>query len=60
MNVLQFVGFGFYLATFINILIKNVDFRKDHSSLERKTILKKTNEFRIDYLGHSRLCVSDP
>ena len=57
-NVLQFVGFSFYLATSINILIRNVDFRKH--SLECKTLLKKINEFRIDYLGHNRPCGSDP
>ena len=36
MNVLQFVGISFYLATSIDILIRNVDFR-----LERKTLLNR-------------------
>ena len=33
--------------------------RSEHS-LERKTLLKKINEFRIEYVGHNSLCGSDP
>ena len=32
-NVVQFVGFSFYLATFRNILIRNVNFRKGRGTV---------------------------
>ena len=32
-NVLQFVGFSFYIATSMNILIRNVDFRKGRNTV---------------------------
>ena len=42
-NVLQFAGFIFYLSTSVNILIRNVDFRKGHNTVFSARHLIKKN-----------------